>query len=292
MPPELSSVSPRSLREPISSFVIVNGVRLHRLDWGGDGPPIIALHATGLLGHIYRPIVEALTALGHVYTYDQRGHGDSDRSPDGIYTWDRTADDLEAFILMMGLQGVRAFGHSAGATAIGTVLSRRPDLIARAFLAEPVLIDPDSPPARNTMLHEATLKRRPSFDSLPAMLANYAGKPPFNNWRAGILNDYCIHGSRDGADGRRYLKCLPADEALVYRSAPNFDGLGYILRSRNPLHILFGARTDSQGITQTGRITADAPQRQVTIVPNAGHFIPMEEPDYVAEEAVAFLKAT
>jgi pimeloyl-ACP methyl ester carboxylesterase len=292
MPPELSSLPPRYVREPISSFVTVNGVRLHCLDWGGEGTPIVVLHATGLLGRIYRPIAEALTAAGHVYSYDQRGHGDSDRSPDGIYTWDRTADDLEAFILAMGFREVRAFGHSAGATAIGTVLSRRPDLITRAFLAEPVLFDPASPPTRNTILYEATLKRRASFDSLPAMLANYASKPPFNTWRAGILNEYCIHGSRDGAGGRRYLKCLPADEALVYQSAPNFDGLGYILRSRNPLRILFGARTDSQGITLGDRIVANAPQRQVTIVPNAGHFLPMEEPDYVADEAVAFLKAT
>jgi pimeloyl-ACP methyl ester carboxylesterase len=292
MPPEVSSISPRSAREPISSFVTVNGLRLHCLDWGGDGPPIIVLHATGLLGRIYRPFAEALTALGHVYSYDQRGHGDSERSPDGIYTWDRTADDLEAFILTMGFREVRAFGHSAGATAIGTVLSRRPDLITRAFLAEPVLIDPAAPPTRNTMLYEATLKRRASFDSLPAMLANYAGKPPFNTWRSGILNEYCIHGSRDGADGRRYLKCIPADEALVYQSAPLFDGLGYILRSRNPLRIFFGIRTDTQGLALADRIAADAPQRQVTIVPNAGHFVPMEEPDYVADEAVAFLKAT
>ncbi|HUN59750.1 MAG TPA: alpha/beta hydrolase [Candidatus Binataceae bacterium] len=292
MPPEFSSVSPRSTREPISNFVTVNGVRLHCLDWGGDGAPIIVLHATGLLGRIYRPIADALTAVGHVYSYDQRGHGDSDRSPDGVYTWDRTADDLEAFILTMGFREVRAFGHSAGATAIGTVLSRRPDLITRAFLAEPVLIDPASPPTRNTMLYEATLKRRANFDSLPAMLANYAGKPPFNTWRSGILNEYCIHGSRDGADGRRYLKCIPADEALVYQSAPNFDGLGYILRSRNPLHILFGVRTDTQGITLADRITANAPQRRFTVVPNAGHFLPMEEPDYVADEAVGFLKAT
>src|SRR5271163_2121940 len=133
MPPEVSSVSLRSTREPISSFVIVNGVRLHCLDWGGEGAPIIVLHATGLLGRIYRPVAEALTAVGHVYSYDQRGHGDSDRSPDGIYTWDRTADDLEAFIMTMGFREVRAFGHSAGATAIGAVISRRPDLIRRAF---------------------------------------------------------------------------------------------------------------------------------------------------------------
>ena len=63
--------------EPRTSFVNVNGVRLHTLDWGGDGAPIVILHATGFLGRIYRQLAERLRAIGHVYSYDQRGHGDS-----------------------------------------------------------------------------------------------------------------------------------------------------------------------------------------------------------------------
>ncbi|HXN85772.1 MAG TPA: alpha/beta hydrolase, partial [Candidatus Binataceae bacterium] len=95
-------------------------MRLHYLDWGGDGDPIIVLHATGFLGHIYAPIANALTRIGHVYSYDQRGHGDSSPSPDSQYDWQRTMDDLAGFIAAMGFREVRAFGHSAGATAIGS----------------------------------------------------------------------------------------------------------------------------------------------------------------------------
>ena len=67
-----------SQQEPRGGDVSVNGLKLHYLDWGGDGRPIVILHATGFLGRIYRPIAEALTAIGHVYSYDQRGHGDSE----------------------------------------------------------------------------------------------------------------------------------------------------------------------------------------------------------------------
>src|SRR6266478_3385812 len=73
--------------EPKSGFVNVNGLRLHTLDWGGDGEPIVILHATGFLGRIYRPLAERLREIGHVYSYDQRGHGDSAASPDGNYDW-------------------------------------------------------------------------------------------------------------------------------------------------------------------------------------------------------------
>ncbi|HMD04876.1 MAG TPA: alpha/beta hydrolase, partial [Candidatus Binatus sp.] len=114
--------------EPRSSFVDLKGLRLHTLDWGGNGEPIVILHATGFLGRIYRPLAERLRAIGHVYSYDQRGHGDSSAAADGVYTWDATMRDLEDVITAMGWSGVRAIGHSAGATAIGSLACERPDL--------------------------------------------------------------------------------------------------------------------------------------------------------------------
>ena len=130
-----------SIVEPKSGTIGVNGLRLHTLDWGGDGDPIVLLHATGFLGRIYAPIASALTRIGHVYSYDQRGHGDSSPAPDGQYDWQRTMEDLAGFIRAMGFRGVRAFGHSAGATAIGSLACERPDLISRAVLTEPVMFE-------------------------------------------------------------------------------------------------------------------------------------------------------
>ena len=91
------------------------------LDWGGDGPPIVIVHATGFLNYVYRPIAMALRSIGRVYGYDQRGHGASEVPPVDELNWFRTADDLETFLTAQGFSGVRAFGHSAGATAIAAV---------------------------------------------------------------------------------------------------------------------------------------------------------------------------
>src|SRR5258708_170635 len=193
--------------EPKSSFLDVNGVRLHTLDWGGNGEPIVMLHATGFLGRIYRPIAERLRTIGQVYSFDQRGHGDSSPSPDDEYDWQRTMEDLEGFITTMGFTSVRGFGHSAGATAIGGLASERPNLISRAVLVEPVLFEtPDSPELgwRNPF-YERTLKRKRVFDSVEAMFANFDRKPPYDSWRKDTLRDYCEFGTRTNADGKREL---------------------------------------------------------------------------------------
>lgn len=53
---------------------------------------------------------------------DQRGHGESE-APNRLeqYNWTLTVDDVHGFIAAMGWKRVRAFGHSAGATAIGSL---------------------------------------------------------------------------------------------------------------------------------------------------------------------------
>jgi pimeloyl-ACP methyl ester carboxylesterase len=279
--------------EPGSGFVTVHGIRLHTLDWGGDGPPIVILHATGFLGRIYRPLAERLREIGHVYTYDQRGHGDSSISPDAEYTWDATMRDLEGFVSAMGWSDIRAVGHSAGATAIGSLASERSDLISRAVLLEPVIFEsPDAPELawRNPFI-ERTIKRRRIFDSVDAMFANFENKPPYDTWRKDILRDYCEFGTNPTADGKRELKCAPEVEAKFYETARDFDGLGRIIRCTIPLMVLFGARGDSLGASLSGNVAKQLKNGRVIDVEDAGHFLPMEKPDYAADRAVEFLKS-
>jgi pimeloyl-ACP methyl ester carboxylesterase len=278
--------------EPKNGTLEVNGVRLHTLDWGGAGEPIVLLHATGFLGRIYAPIARALTRIGHVYSYDQRGHGDSGPAPDGQYDWQRTMDDLAGFVIAMGFRGVRAFGHSAGATAIGSLACERPDLISRAVLAEPVVFESPTAPElewRNPFI-ESTLKRRRVFDSVEAMFQNFDRKPPFDTWDKAILRDYCEFGTRLNVDGKRELKCKPEIEARIYQTSHDFYGLGRILRAPVPLLILFGEKSDSLGITLSEAIAAKRTEGRVANVADTGHFMPMEKPADLAQMAVDFLR--
>ncbi len=277
--------------EPKSGYVDVNGIRLHYLDWGGMGSPIVILHATGFLGRIYRPIATALASVGHVYSYDQRGHGDSGHSPTNEYNWQRTMEDLAGFIAAMGFKSVRGFGHSAGATAIGSLACERPDLVTRAVLVEPVIFETPTGPElgwRNPFI-DRTLKRRRVFDSVDAMYANFDNKLPYATWRKDILRDYCEHGTRRNSEGKRELKCPPEIEARYYETSRDFDGLEKILRCDRPLLVMFGQRSDSLGASLAARVEGGLKNGRVVNFANAGHFIPMEEPEEVARLSVEFL---
>jgi lipase len=279
-----------SVSEPNSGSVIINGVRLRYYDWGGDGPPLVLLHATSFLTRIYAPIAAALTAVGHVFSYDQRGHGDSGPAPEGDeYSWFRTADDLEGFITAMGFKGVLAFGHSAGATAFGAVGSRRPELISRAVLAEPVLFATD-PQEGLGPLAALTLKRKRSFDSVEAMFDNFKDKFPYSTWRPDVLRDYCEYGTRPAPGGKRELKCTPEVEAEIYSHAGDFDGRARLLRCAVPMLIIFGEKSESPGVDLHERLAAGLKNARVVVIPGAHHLITMEMPDRIARMAIEFLR--
>jgi len=271
--------------EPRSFFVDANGIRLSCQDWGGEGRPIVILHATGFLGRVYRPIALALRSTGHVYSYDQRGHGDSSRSADGDYSWASTAADLKAFIVAMKLEGAHCLGHSAGATAIGSLAGAEPTLISRAVLVEPVVFDDEVPESVQDSLYERTRKRKRWFESAEAMFRNLEHKPPFKTWRRDMLRDYCEYGTRPAPQGGVELKCPPEIEADFYSRAREFPGLTLMLKSRSPLLLMFGEKSDSTGIKIVGKIAARIVNGTVVTIPDAGHFLPMEQPEIIAQMA-------
>jgi pimeloyl-ACP methyl ester carboxylesterase len=97
------------------------GLRLHVLDWGGDAlPPVLFLHGGSLTAHTWDLVCLALRNQYHCLALDLRGHGDSDWSPDGEYSLDAHARDVEAAVEALGLDRFTLVGMSLGG---GTALT-------------------------------------------------------------------------------------------------------------------------------------------------------------------------
>ena len=67
-----------NVSNPKSDFVHVNGLRLHCLDWGGNGPTLIFLTGMGSSAYIFNKFAPRFNAKFHVLALTRRGHGDSD----------------------------------------------------------------------------------------------------------------------------------------------------------------------------------------------------------------------
>ncbi len=109
------------------SYVFINGLRFHYLDWGGDGPPLVLLHGLASNAHIWDRVAPLLARRFRVVALDQRNHGLTDPAEDGFDFAAITAD-LLAFINTLNLERPLLVGHSWGAGTVLHYAAARPAL--------------------------------------------------------------------------------------------------------------------------------------------------------------------
>lgn len=278
-----------------------DGVRLAVHALGGEGPPVMLVHATGFHGRCWIPLAASLTPQFTVWAIDQRGHGASGKSPGGRYDdWDAFASDLLAAVDHIGGAGWRAAGWSLGGGVSLLAEARRPGTFAAIACYEPVVIPPGtfgpgesapSPTRGTNTLSVLARKRRPSFASRAAAIENYRSKPPFSAFTPEALACYVEHGFVDQPDGSVTLACAREDEAAIFEGAPDSPTWSVLRDVRPPVAVLAGSDPDDP----VGRIAADVarrlPRGGLRRFPHLDHFGPMTAPEEVGAVMAAALSA-
>ena len=101
---------------PPESFVdLSTGNRMHYLEAGGDGPPIVLVHGLPGTAYDWKALVPALAASGRrVLAIDRIGYGYSGPRVDGNYSLRANTEDLLAFLEALDLEDALVVGWSYG----------------------------------------------------------------------------------------------------------------------------------------------------------------------------------
>jgi pimeloyl-ACP methyl ester carboxylesterase len=113
-------------------------VTLHYIA-SGRGPDLVMLH--GFLGNLavwHLNIVPELRDRFRVLTYDLRGHGYSQVTPDG-YTTGHMVEDLRHLLAALGIERPHLVGHSFGADICLHFAMRYPEKVGGLVAVEPGL---------------------------------------------------------------------------------------------------------------------------------------------------------
>jgi pimeloyl-ACP methyl ester carboxylesterase len=113
---------------PTSNFLTINGVRLHYLDWGGNGPALVFLSGMGCSVYIFGSIAPRFADWFRVVALDRRGHGDSDY-PEVGYDPETLADDLRQFLDGVGIERAVLVGHSMAYVELTRLAVLRPERV-------------------------------------------------------------------------------------------------------------------------------------------------------------------
>ncbi len=113
-----------------SAFVTVNGVRLHYLDWGGQGEPLLFLHGMFGSAHVFDSLAPLFTDRFRVLGLTRRGHGQSDK-PDTGYDTATLVEDIKQFLDVMKIKRVNLVGHSMAGTELTRFASLYPNRVGK-----------------------------------------------------------------------------------------------------------------------------------------------------------------
>ena len=102
------------LVQPVEGELKLNGLRINYFEWKGRGRrPLVLMHGLRDYAYYWQDCANRLLDDFHVYTFDQRGHGESERAPGGYLVW-ALAADLAAFVDTVGLERFDLAGLSLG----------------------------------------------------------------------------------------------------------------------------------------------------------------------------------
>ena len=290
------------------SRISVNDIGLELYEWpapavpgsAAAAPTAFFAHATGFHARCWDQVVERLPGI-HCFAIDMRGHGLSDK-PEPPYHWPDFGRDVAATARYLGLEDALAVGHSKGGYAVTIAAAQEPGAFAKLLLIDPVIMAREGyerVPNEGAENHFAA-RRRNTWSSPDEMFERFANRPPFARWDPAVLRDYCEYGLLHNPDGPGYvLACPPAIEAATYAGAsrggteiydaiPKVDIPVRILRARERTTEIMA---DMSGSPTWPGLASAFPNAEDVSLPQYTHFLPMEDPGFVAGQVLELFGA-
>ncbi len=274
--------------------------KLHYLDWGGGGTPAHFLHGNGFCAGTYSPFIRYIARELHIIASDVRGHGGSDPLKiDRVRDWGIFADDLKNLVDRTLSPPVIGMGHSLGATATYIAAAKYPRLFSCIILFDPTIL-PRWKLWLMTLLRSAGLggniplakgarHRKKVFQGKKEALKRFtSGRGIFKTWSPEFVESYLECGLLEKDAQTAVLKCDPELEAQIYESVPP-EVWRYARHISCPVLAIRGAQSDVFTAGSAQRLHGIADYELKTIA-DAGHFVPMEQPEACARTAVEFIR--
>jgi pimeloyl-ACP methyl ester carboxylesterase len=118
-----------------SDFVSVNGIKLHYLDWGGEGDVLLFLAGMGCNAHNFDDLAPRFSDKFHVMALTRRGHGQSDH-PETDYDVDTLTEDVRQFLNTLGIEKAILAGHSMAGVELSHFSALYPERVLKLIFLD------------------------------------------------------------------------------------------------------------------------------------------------------------
>jgi pimeloyl-ACP methyl ester carboxylesterase len=268
-------------------------IRGTRIAYGvhGSGKPVVLLHGTPSSSLIWRNIVPKLVeASFKVHVFDLLGFGLSERPWDPAIDTSMTGQVavLEDLLSLWGLRTTHVIAHDIGGGIAQRFAVLSPDRVLSLTLIDVVSFD--SYPSKRTKQ-----QMQSGFESL-IKADSEDHRAHFREWllsavqnpqklEQSALDDYLNYIS--GPIGQPSIfqhQVRHYDSKHTMEVAPRLGELEAL-----PVHLIWGANDSWQVIDWAHRLHGAIPGSELTIIEDAGHFSPEDQPEQISARLLQFL---
>ena len=270
------------------AFITLDGLRFHYRDWGDlDAPPVVLLPAYTSHARSWDTVARGLADRFRVLALDQRGHGESEWAAD--YHELRFVGDLAAFVDALELDTLRLVGFSIGGSHACSYALLYPERVERLVLFECFTAGDEQGDALWIAVMRTHLSRLRALPAAPEEtmaafrpLALYADEDELRRW----MLDGLIQTPEGGWRWRHDPAFLiPGPPGRL--KPPEAVLAGRFARLSCPILLVVGA--ESWMVEPTAQVAQLNPQAHMVTIPQAGHWVPLDNPRGFLEVVGRFL---
>jgi esterase len=260
---------------PQDRRVGARGLSFHYVEWGtATQPPLLCLHGITQTAHSWDEVAASLADDYRVLCFDQRGHGDSDWAPDGDYTRQTQAADLDAITDALGLREFILAGMSMGGINSITFTARQPQKV-RALIIVDVSPEIQVKGVENIRNFIQAPDELDSFEAFVERAHQFNPRRSLENIRSRLT-----HNLKQLPNGKwtwKYDKALRSGERSFQASA--LQNLWDDVRAiRCPTLIIKGGESDILSSESAAKLQQAIPASRLAVVPGAGHSVMGDNP--------------
>lgn len=264
-------------------FVSTNGIRLY-YEVHGAGAPLVLLSGLGYPAWQWHRMVPLLAQQLQVITLDNRGVGQSDK-PAGPYTASLLAADTVGLLDALGIEQAAVMGHSMGGFIAQALALEHPLRVSKLILASTNFGGPHHAPitpAAMQVLSDVSGDAATRFKHGLAVSTapGFAGREP------ALVEQWLAWRAANPVDPAAYGAQLSIGLGLLDEAAAFEHKLPALTM---PTLILFGAHDAVVPPANAELLAQQIPHSTVYILPDAGHFFPLETPEEAAQVVTEFI---
>jgi pimeloyl-ACP methyl ester carboxylesterase len=269
-----------NLLRPLARDLVVKGLRLRLLDWGGDGrPPLLLLHGFTGHAHAWDTLAIALQPHYRVLALDQRGHGDSE--PADVYNPVVAFDDLDGVVDQLGLASLTWIGLSMGGRNAMYFTSKRPERVQKLVVVDigPEISARASAPSAGPPEPETW----ESIEQAAQHLLRGNSYPGIHYYRWVVS-----HSLRQREDGALVWKWHPS--VKTRRTTGDVDWWALLRTLTPPTLVLRGEHSTVLDRDVAERMVKELPRGRLVEIPRAVHTLHEDNPEAVLAALRDFLQ--